>query len=608
MTWFSERLGVVRKFTLPPNLGEWVVSYRFWLGMLVFRLPFMDQRFLANHDNYLTEKLPILLASYAASGIPIFIASVTVLKHRFTKPVNPVIAITVWIVSDIVLSRIAVLLLGKSELRNSRVELPLPTLIHAFGQVPIGAAIMFAVCLFFLGRSKTRDLRASVEKQSQLLADADAYRASIRETYARQVTGSILPGFERIKAEVAAITGSRLARGKLKDFAERVRDFSLSDVRNLGHQIAESQVAPLGFVEGSVDEIVENTRLSPLVLKPANPFLTAIVFFAFALIVNPESSFWAIFLVTLVVWCAFDVCARLHQIFVASTFGARLAILALSLILPVTLAFATNSALDPGAKSTSIAAFTASIVVITSIISYPYRFYAEVGSKLTLVNEQISSLLLSVRGEADEIRDSFSRFVHGKMQGRLALVSFILGQIANGELKGREKTKQVNRLIEIVDTIEADLKELTKQPDAKSLAEVLEVLATEWAGLVDLQLDIGQTARAWLELNQGIENQIAALIEEAVLNARVHGLASEVVVSVSVSLANPSLLAVEVEDNGRGLDLMREPGLGSRQFSAVCESWNIARVDSNHTKFSALVAGTSAPKNEDEVLSPGGSP
>ena len=579
----------LRTFTSPSNLGEWVVSYRFWIGVAIFRIPFMDQRFLANHDNYLLQKLPILLFSYLVSGIPLYIASKTIFRHRLTKQVNPLIGCAVWFVSDVVLTLTAVQLLGKAQLRNPRLGQPVTTIVHALGQVGLGATIMFAVCLYFLGRQQSRDLRASVVKQSELLIAADAYRVSIRETYANQVTGSILPGFERIKSEVAAISGSRLAKGKLKDFADRVKDFSLSEVRNLGHQIAASEVVPLNEGGVRVQEIVEKTRLSPLVLKPANPFLTAATFLAFALLVNPDSPAWVILADSLVIWCAADICARLHNIYVDSNLSARLAILTLSLVLPVALAFLTNTALDTENHRPSIAYLAASVLVLTSLISYPYRFYAEVATNLQSVTEQISSLLATVRVEADEIRDSFSRFVHGKIQGRLALVSFILGQIASGELKGREKTKQVGLLLEILDTIETDTAALTQSAEIRSLSESIERLESEWAGLIKLRLELRPKTRAWLRQKPAIESQTVALIEEAIFNARVHGQATEVSISAKVDEAAQTRLKVEVSDNGKGLDANRTPGLGSRQFSAVCESWSLTRVDDRLTRLSAVI-------------------
>jgi signal transduction histidine kinase len=202
-------------------------------------------------------------------------------------------------------------------------------------------------------------------------------------------------------------------------------------------------------------------------------------------------------------------------------------------------------------------------------------------------------LLNRIRAEASSIRDGFSRFIHSKIQGRLALVSFILGQIASGEIKGREKTKQVKRLTELLDTIEEELKALSPQAPRQSLPELAAQLEAEWAGLLEVLFEVEPAATSALSDDAVLENQVASIIEEALLNSRLHGKATEVSIRVAKSAGADSRIKVSVIDNGVGLAKDRTSGLGSSYFSAVCESWTLKRIDSN-TRFDALIQGAAA--------------
>ena len=136
---------------------------------------------------------------------------------------------------------------------------------------------------------------------------------------------------------------------------------------------------------------------------------------------------------------------------------------------------------------------------------------------------------------------------------------------------------------------EKDIAMLAQSAPTKSLSGVIARLESDWAGLIKLSLELTPKTKAWLDQKPSIESQTVALIEEAILNARVHGMATEVSVAVKVEDAEQTRLKVEVSDNGKGLDANRTPGLGSRQFSAVCESWSLTRVDDKFTRFSAVI-------------------
>jgi signal transduction histidine kinase len=578
-------------FRIPPNLGQWALSYRFWLGVTILRMPILDQRFFADHNDYISQKLPTLIISALVSGIPIYLASVTLPKDRLTEIPNLAWTVLAWMLSDIALTVTGVLLLGKNQLRSERIASPVSMLVHAAGSIPTGAMALFAVCLFFLGRSRTRDLMVSVDRQAALLARADAYRDSISKTFSKQVENTILPGFERIKSEVASLAESRMVRGKLQDFASRINDFSIGQVRGLSHQIANSQIYEIDKFMMRAESVVESKGFASEVFKPANPALTFWFFLMFGTIVKPELPFWVVAIESIVVWCASDVCARFYKIFGETNLFIRTLIMFLSLGAPVLLMTLTDLAVNPNFHRDSNILFTAVVVCFSTAFSYPFRFYAEVNAELESINTQTSKLVATVRQDAENIRDNFSNFVHGKVQGRLALVSFILAQISSGEVSGRAKAKQVARLVQIFDTIESEIRAMSKHNSGKSILETTKRLQTEWSGLVVINVETKTGVEQWLEENPSKESQAAGIVEESVLNARIHGEASELTISLSLDGSDSNRLRLEIVDNGKGIKPKRLPGLGSRQLTAICESWSLIRTKRKLTKLTAVIVG-----------------
>lgn len=580
-------------FRFPENLGRWVLSWKFWVGIAPMRLVVMDQRFLSNHEHYLTHLLPSLLVAYLFSGLPLYLASITVLKNRFTSAPNTVVSVVVWMLSDVALSASAVFLLGPENLRSQRLAMPISMVIHAIGSIPIGATLLFGICLTFLAIDRANNLASSLAQQQVLLESADDYYVSIRQKFSDQIAASLKPGFERIKLEVATLTEKRVFKGKLSDFAERVREFTSSEVRQLSHLIAANEIEVRPLELKGVQSFYRQSLFAAGSLRPANAFLEAWIFVAFGFITRPDSAWWLLVIEGLVVWFAADLSIRLNHIYFHAGIVSRSLIMAISFLAPIIVASAVDAALNNRYEQSSIGVYAFVVVLCSLLLSYPYRYHLEVSAKLESAEVATNRLLNRIRAEASSIRDGFSRFIHSKIQGRLALVSFILGQLATGEIKGREKTKQVKRLTELLDTIEEELKGLSPDAPHQSLSELAAQLEVEWAGLLEILFEVEPTATAALSRDSILENQVASIIEEALLNSRLHGKASEVSIRVSKSAGAHKRIKVTVIDNGVGLAKERNSGLGSSYFSAVCESWTIKRIDSK-TRFDALVQGASA--------------
>jgi signal transduction histidine kinase len=587
MTWLSYIREGFSRFTFPENLGRWALSWQFWAAIAPFRLAIIDQRFLRHHENYWTQLFPVLILGILSSGVPLFIASVTYLKDRFTgKPKVGLISLT-WFLSDLLQSLTINFLLGSQNLRNARVENPFNIVFHAAASIPFGATILIAWCVIFLARDRSAQLRLSLENQRGLLENLDEYYEVVRAKLSEQVSESIVPGFARIKSEVAELTSAKILKGKYLDFAERVRNFSLRDVRELSHRIAVDNVETFERKDIDPAAIIDNTRLSGAVLTPASPILACLFFFATQPVVNPEESIWLLSLETVVLWCSTDVVLKFYKLFSHLSLSARLPLLALALFAPVASVAATFVGLTQNTEVRSISIFTFCVVVMSALVAYPYRYFNELEIRLTKAEQTIEETKESLRTASESVRESFSRVIHGKIQGRLALVSFLLGQFGSGEVKPRDKASHLAKLQELLNRIDEELQNLLQPVSPVTLADTVSELSNDWAGLLALQLDIEPEALAVLKANPSLEHTLSNLVEESILNARLHGNAHQAI--VWVRLLNPQRLHLIVADNGLGELLDNEPGLGKAMLSASSESWSLERSEAGHTVLSAVM-------------------
>jgi signal transduction histidine kinase len=574
------------KFVYPENIGRWAISWEFWLAIAPFRLIILDQRFLGNHDSYWTKLFPILVVGYLSSGFPLLIASKTFLRHR--ESVKPALLqlVATWLASDIFLSVCLNLLLGSENVRTTRLEQPMFILIHAVASIPLGASILLAWCVLFLSRDRSVLLRQSLVTQRSLLENLDEYYGVVRARLGQQVSESLLPGFARIKQEVSTLTKAKVLKGKYSDFAERVRNFSLSEVRALSHLIATEPGESFERRDLDPTQIIDTTRLDGSVLTPASPFLASFFYLLIRAVVSPEAPVWLLIFETLVLACSTDVAFKLYRVFSDRSLRFRTPLLLFSLAGPVACVAATHVGLTENSDASSVSVFALCVVLSAAAVAYPYRYYTELEVRLAKAQESIAQTQNNLRSASESVRESFSRIIHGKIQGRLALVSFLLGQLASGEVKARDKASHLGKLQELLNRIDDELRKLVQPSDLASLKDTVAELASDWAGLLNIEFEIKTGVKAMLRAHPQVENAIAQVAEEAVLNARIHGNAGQVI--IWVRKLDSSRIHLVVADNGVGESIDSKPGLGKSMYAIAADSWILERSEAGPTILSAV--------------------
>lgn len=203
--------------------------------------------------------------------------------------------------------------------------------------------------------------------------------------------------------------------------------------------------------------------------------------------------------------------------------------------------------------------------------------------------------------EAEErTRREMSEFLHSRVQSRLLVAWYRLGELQGLTPEQAERVDRVRRDLE--DLRERDVRAVSHQlhPEALSvgLIAALQVLASRLSGVVRVGIHADAAVGA---LDDPLDNQLPMAlrlavfrsIEEAVGNVLKHSGAAHVTVLLTVTDAGE--LRLEVVDDGRGFDSLRiRPGLGLQCLAARIESfggrWGIESREGGPTRLWAEVS------------------
>lgn len=213
---------------------------------------------------------------------------------------------------------------------------------------------------------------------------------------------------------------------------------------------------------------------------------------------------------------------------------------------------------------------------------------------LALAREQQRQLL-----DADErVRGQVSAFLHDRVQGGLIAACLELSDAA----RAADSATQVS-IDGVVQRLE-DLRALDVRSAARALSpdlantdfrSALEDLSRQYAPamLITLEIDPRLASRITPEADSSLLGSFR-IIEQAVLNAVVHGRARNCLVRVDLVADS---LAISVSDDGVGIKAGGTPGLGSALTTTWTTlfggSWSRESLPAGGTRLHALLAGHS---------------
>jgi hypothetical protein len=583
--------GLKLRFSDLPPLGLSGFSWRIWLALIPSRVIFMSSRFTPSEDVTIWQVLLGSMLANIISAAPLLIGAF--LAWTFAKKEWHYLAIALlcWSISDAVYTAAAIELVGFENLNDPRMLQPLFFLSHAMGTLLLGSTLIYGVGLYRNSRQQILASSESMLNHEDLLRRADDYVAALSKRFSDEITKNVEPGLMRIKREVEEIKQSNAQSLDFEKFAKRVRSFSSAKVRSLSHRISENrtEIKLPSSAEISKKSTFRN-KVSRLQITPPTPLLTVAMFVCFDLFMRPNKHFFT-FIATGMV--AFTFLFAMNKLFLFATNRARGLVILITvcshLALPPMLVWLRLSLGEHvNAWSFTIGSLLGSLLI--SFFQASYRANRETAADLAAADAALTALTEKIRNEAEALRESFWQVLHGKIQGRLALVSLTLSELATLPTSQKKSQTLINRLQTLLDGIELDLQDLKNHKGGSAdLASMVLDLAKEWKGLLKINTFIAEQAGVSIQGSTSIQRKLVQLVEEAILNARIHGGANEVWVEITKAATRNPFIRLKVIDNGRGFEDPITSGLGTSYVAAVSDSWSLTRNESEKTVLSAQI-------------------
>ena len=219
----------------------------------------------------------------------------------------------------------------------------------------------------------------------------------------------------------------------------------------------------------------------------------------------------------------------------------------------------------------SIALFVFALVLFLFALALIHRAERSVNWRLEKAKELVE-LLKRDRVElisADEqVREQTSRFLHDRVQSDLMVVGLKLKSVLG---KSNDEVDEVLEasLSTLEKTRTSDLRDLVlilaPNFEAGGIKQALEVLATQYQASMKIFIEVDSKSEdlAPKELLGAFR-----IIEQSLLNALMHGPATQVLVSLSTNESGISELVIS--DNGPGMDMSK---ISAGTGTAIIDSW-----------------------------------
>ena len=215
--------------------------------------------------------------------------------------------------------------------------------------------------------------------------------------------------------------------------------------------------------------------------------------------------------------------------------------------------------------------FIISLILVLLAVALMHRADRRISESLSAATELVNKLQTEREGliQSDEnLRRQTSQFLHDRVQSDLMVVGMKLKSISG------QSSPEVNEVIEraihrLENTRATDLKNLiqilTPNLEAGSLASALDVLLEQYRGNMEVTVHINNTTE---ELGSETLLGIFRIIEQALLNALVHGPAKRVQIIVNTNEKGATELIIA--DDGPGASIN---GVTAGVGTAIIDSW-----------------------------------
>lgn len=252
--------------------------------------------------------------------------------------------------------------------------------------------------------------------------------------------------------------------------------------------------------------------------------------------------------------------------------GYLLAVVAISIVYSLVIALVID-------RSTDVAGLLAfrnvlAVLIISSVFGIAgerVQTQARVATEaLALIQTQREQLLVADEFARREVAD----YLHDRVQGDLVVLSLQMGSLSR-ELPP-EFGSRLNSILEELESLRMlDIRTASRRlsPDITTvgLASALRSMAAGYASTIAIDVECPRSLNG---LDEQVQLAVYRIVEQALLNAALHGKATRG--AIRVTEPEQGLIAVAVTNDGRPLPSALEPGTGT----AIIEAW-VSRYGGN---------------------------
>lgn len=437
------------------------------------------------------------------------------------------------------------------------------------------------VSLWLQNFKMVRDLKTKTlqleEVRTNAQSELSAQLRQLREVVAEKIDRVL----EGIQAQVRALNSDSSPLDFLSS-AQRIKELSNQEVRELSHQIAASDFSEAGLqaIRPSIWQTWRETLKTSGDTQLYWPWVAGIGSInAVSLAMHrngvPD-------LLTFVFGLALGVVAlrtldlmRVPLVARASDLIKTLSVLAAYLVTSLSVTWLINllAQLVPEVKefaSLMMVAVPVAIVFLWVMVFMIRGFVLNSRVRAVELLEQSHLLELEIeraRAATYAAREKLSKVLHGTVQGRLASVSLAL--IASAEVgNGAAANQLLIRAKEQLDLTREDLNTaLWNFQDEDDVNAQLADLIASWESLLDIDFKISQPAADFLNQREDIGAHVLAAHREAITNASRHASSKSLTIQIEIEPRdNPERVILLASNDVVTTQALNEPGIG---FSSI---------------------------------------
>ena len=500
--------------------------------------------------------LAIVGTSALSACAVLLLADVTVLRNRRVAPVAPAVVVAVGMLAGLARAVVVLAMAAALDVQASR-----GSAVIIVGSICLGTVTVVGVALLRDAIDRHRRERATLMARLAALREASGERTELAEAINDAAYAEMMGVLDDARRGMDVPVGEMSVDDRLA-LAHDLRRTVNEQLRPISHRLYEVSRRPDPSGVTGMRAVVASVRRHPIF-----PLASAL------LVLGVAATFAEYLLAPLIagvlVWVSLAVTVRLgrshawvhrHQVVVGVATAA-----ASSALMVVVLRLSQGERNIVGVAVGTVLLVSA-LIVFTSLVG---ALVTDNGANAQLAEEvdarQLEALLVS-RELARTSRD-LAQYVHGTLQANLLATALAIEQAAeSGDERAFARALADARA------------SLTRQPDEGSasdpdIATALARVAGLWRGFLEVRVDVAPDLQG--PMPPALVSDVSRIVGEAVANARKHGAARDVLVSVRRA-PDRTHLHITVADDGTG-PTGGVKGMGAAWLDFIApDGWSLA--------------------------------